>query len=171
MKRAVGASATALAARSARPRRLIPHPASNPKPSHSVSRSTRPVSHSETKVRRSIRGDASSIQNVSRSIHSVSDSGHSERHSGNKVSDSSGKFRVASCSLSHLWKNCSERGRHQPQRGCNIQPRVGESASLPWDRAWEFMNSEGVPSIATRGDQCDATPSELLGIRMTVDPG
>ena len=122
MKRAVGASATALADRSARPPRLIPHPASNPKPSHSVSRSTHSVSHSGTKVRRSIRGIAASIQKVSRSIHSVNDSGEKVSHSGNKVSDSSGKFRLAPPSLSHFWKNCSERGSLQPRGGRGIPP-------------------------------------------------
>ena len=35
----------------------------------------------------------------------------------------------------------------QPQRGCSIQPGVARN-ELPWDRAREFMNSEGVPSIA-----------------------
>ena len=104
-----------------------PHPASNPKPSHSVSRSTRPVSHSETKVRRSIRRVASSNQNVSRSIHSVSDSGEKVSHSGNKKSDSSGKFSVASCGLSHFWKNCA--GLGQAVRGPVRRSRIHYDAS------------------------------------------
>ena len=102
-----------------------PHSASNPKLRHSASRSTRRVAHSGTEILRS--GNS-----ASHSRNNDCDSGHSERHSGNKMRDSGGKFRIASCSLSQFWKNCSEGGRLQPQRGCSTQPRVG-AKRLPWE--------------------------------------